>query len=119
MTQTMDEFEKLLNEQFSYTFNVADIIQGVVVKRDKNGFLVDIGAKSEAFLPDKEITANGEKPSEFLADFPVSANVAYMKDAANSEDTEDLCPKCKTGHLVRRKNEKTGTLFIGCSNYPK
>ena len=64
MTQTMDEFEKLLNEQFSYTFNVADIIQGVVVKRDKNGFLVDIGAKSEAFLPDKEITANGEKPSD-------------------------------------------------------
>ena len=53
MTQTMDEFEKLLNEQFSYTFNVADIIQGVVVKRDKNGFLVDIGAKSEAYLPDK------------------------------------------------------------------
>lgn len=64
MTQTMDEFEKLLNEQFSYTFNVADIIQGVVVKRDKNGFLVDIGAKSEAYLPDKEITANGEKPSD-------------------------------------------------------
>lgn len=64
MTQIMDEFEKLLNEQFSYTFNVADIIQGVVVKRDKNGFLVDIGAKSEAFLPDKEITASGEKPSE-------------------------------------------------------
>ena len=64
MTQVMDEFEKLLNEQFSYTFNVADIIQGVVVKRDNNGFLVDIGAKSEAFLPDKEITANGEKPSD-------------------------------------------------------
>ncbi|MBQ7450019.1 S1 RNA-binding domain-containing protein [bacterium] len=64
MTQTMDEFEKLLNEQFSYTFNVADIIQGVVVKRDKNGFLVDIGAKSEAYLPDKEITANGDKPSD-------------------------------------------------------
>lgn len=64
MTQTMDEFEKLLTEQFSYTFNVADIIQGVVVKRDKNGFLVDIGAKSEAFLSDKEITANGEKPSD-------------------------------------------------------
>ena len=64
MTQTMDEFEKLLNEQFSYTFNVADIIQGVVVKRDKTGFLVDIGAKSEAYLPDKEITASGEKPSD-------------------------------------------------------
>ena len=85
MTQTMDEFEKLLNEQFSYTFNVADIIQGVVVKRDKNGFLVDIGAKSEAYLPDKEITANGERPSDDVL------KVGDLKDfyVVKGEDEDD------------------------------
>ena len=86
MTQTMDEFEKLLNEQFSYTFNVADIIQGVVVKRDKNGFLVDIGAKSEAYLPDKEITANGEKPTDDVI------KVGDLKDfyVLKSDDDDDM-----------------------------
>jgi len=65
------------------------------------------------------ILTNGEKPSEFLTDFPISNNVVYMNEIIKDTDTETLCPKCKTGHLIRRKNEKTGSIFIGCSNYPK
>ena len=93
MTQTMDEFEKLLNEQFSYTFNVADIIQGVVVKRDKNGFLVDIGAKSEAFLPDKEITASGEKPTDEVLKIGDLKDFYVLKGEEDDESTITLSLK--------------------------
>ena len=65
------------------------------------------------------VLVNGEKPSEFMTDFPISDNVLETDKITEQNDTETLCPKCKTGHLVRRKNEKTGTIFIGCSNYPK
>ena len=65
------------------------------------------------------VLVNGDRPSEFLTDFPATDNVQQMDLAVDQSDTETLCPKCKTGHLVRRKNEKTGAIFIGCSNYPK
>ena len=52
----MDEFEKLLDETLSKTYTVADIVEGTVIKRENGGYLVSVkGAKTEAFLPDKEI----------------------------------------------------------------
>ena len=57
----MDEFERLLNESFTKKFNVADVVEGCIVKREKDYFLVDIGAKVEAILPDREVTNSTEK----------------------------------------------------------
>lgn len=52
----MDEFEKLLDKTLSKTYTVADIVEGTVIKRENGGYLVSVkGAKTEAFLPDKEI----------------------------------------------------------------
>ena len=52
----MDEFEILLDETLSKTYTVADIVEGTVIKRENGGYLVSVkGAKTEAFLPDKEI----------------------------------------------------------------
>lgn len=52
----MDDFEKLLDETLSRTYTVADIVEGTVIKRENGGYLVSVkGAKTEAFLPDKEI----------------------------------------------------------------
>lgn len=63
----LDEFEKLLEESFSIKLSVADVIRGTVVKRDNDGFLVDICSKSEAFLPDKEISnTTGKTPEEMI-----------------------------------------------------
>lgn len=59
MTNTMneqDEFVRLLEESYNYKFSVADVVKGIVIKQENDGFLVDIGAKTEAFLPNKEIT---------------------------------------------------------------
>ena len=67
MTQTkeeMDEFERLLDESFATKLNVADVVKGVIVKKENDGYLVDVGAKSEGFLPNREIPAsqNAENP---------------------------------------------------------
>lgn len=66
----LDEFEKLLEESFSKSYNVADIIEGMVVRKDKEGYLVSVkGAKMEAILPDREIpTSDNEKDSIEVAD---------------------------------------------------
>ena len=34
--ESMSEFERLLNESFDYNFKVADVVEGTVVKIDKN-----------------------------------------------------------------------------------
>lgn len=70
MTKTetpQDEFEKLLEQSYTYKLNVADVVKGIVVKREKDGFLIDIGAKCEAFLPDREVSNFSDKnPEEIL-----------------------------------------------------
>ena len=48
--EAMSEFERLLNESFSYSFKAAELVKGTVVKMDNKEILVDIGAKSEAVL---------------------------------------------------------------------
>ena len=69
MTQTVtnEEFERLLEETYTHKLNVVDVVRGVVVKKEKDGYLVDIGSKTEAFLPNREITMNsGQNPEDFV-----------------------------------------------------
>lgn len=65
--EEMSEFEKLLNESFDYNFKVADIVKGTVVKVEKNGILIDIGSKTEAIIPLKELSGVPfENPEEII-----------------------------------------------------
>lgn len=59
--QNLDEFERLLEQSLTKPLNVADMVKGKVVKKENDCFLVDIGAKSEAILPNKEITNSTDK----------------------------------------------------------
>ncbi len=55
-TNIVDEFERLLNESFSKSYSVADIVEGTIMKKDNDGYLVSVrGAKTEAYLPNKEL----------------------------------------------------------------
>ena len=55
----LDEFERLLEESFSKSYSVADIVEGTVMKKESDGYLISVkGAKTEAFLPLKEISAS-------------------------------------------------------------
>ena len=57
MADKMAEFEKYLKEgKYEYKFHQGDIIKGKIIHLEKDGALVDIGGKTEAFLPYKELT---------------------------------------------------------------
>ena len=67
------------------------------------------------------ILVNGDRPSEFLSEdlqASIGDTAAIKEEQSKSNDTGTLCPRCKTGHLVKRKS-KDGSVFVGCSNYPK
>ncbi len=53
-----EEFEKLLNK-YDYNFNKGDIVKGTIISVEGSGAMVDIGAKTAAFLPSKEISNVG------------------------------------------------------------
>lgn len=57
MTDRLAEFEKLLKEgKYNSKFNQGEIVRGKIIQIEKDGALVDIGGKTEAFLPYKELT---------------------------------------------------------------
>ena len=57
--KTLDEFEKLLEDSFSKQHAVADIVEGTVIKKEKDGYLISVkGAKMEAYLPEKELSSD-------------------------------------------------------------
>ncbi len=50
------EFEKLL-QQYDYAFKRGEIVRGTIIALESSGALVDIGAKTAAFLPNKEVAS--------------------------------------------------------------
>ena len=63
----LDDFESLLEETLSKTYSVADIVEGTVLKKENGGYLVSVkGAKTEAFLPEKEISNSNDENAEEL-----------------------------------------------------
>ncbi len=68
-TTTVDEpmtMEELLNEQEHSirALSHGDIVDGIVVRVDPDEVLVDIGAKSEGVISNRELVARGEAPVE-------------------------------------------------------
>ena len=90
MTNTMkeqDEFIRLLEESYNYKFSVADVVKGIVIKQENDGFLVDIGAKTEAFLPNREITNNQVNDKDY-SDY-IAINDVKEFYILKEEDDED------------------------------
>lgn len=50
------DFEQLLAQSFENKLGVADLVKGTVLKIEKSGILVDIGGKTEAVLPLRELS---------------------------------------------------------------
>jgi small subunit ribosomal protein S1 len=63
MCFTHKNFAKVLN-QYHYHFNTGDIIAGTIFSKEKYGYLVDIGAKNAAYLPNEEIQVVNKLSSE-------------------------------------------------------
>ena len=60
---------------------------------------------------------NQTKPSRFLAEVEKLAPKAVRRQELDGSPVK-LCPKCRLGSLVMKKNGRTGD-FEGCSTYPE
>ena len=90
MTQTtneQDEFVRLLEESYNYKFQVADIVKGIILKAENDGFLVDIGAKTEAFLPNKEISNSDDKSAHELVKVGEVKEFYILREETDKEDS--------------------------------
>ncbi|MFR1672182.1 MAG: 30S ribosomal protein S1 [Candidatus Gastranaerophilaceae bacterium] len=80
---SLDEFERLLEESFSKSNSVADIVEGTVIRKENEGFLVSVkGAKTEAFLPNKEISTSEGSENIEIGD----VKEFYVLKEENDED---------------------------------
>ena len=85
--KTMDEFEQLLEESFAKSNNIADIVEGTVIKKESDGWLISVkGAKMEAFLPNKELPENEDLEIGDIREF-------YVTKEENNEDCMQLSLK--------------------------
>ena len=84
-TISADEFEKMLEDSYTYKLNVADVVKGVVVKKEKDGYLVDIGAKTEAFLPNREVSNFADKDPDEVIKLWDEKEFYVMKDEEEDE----------------------------------
>lgn len=76
---TQSEFEKLFM-QYDYSFKVADVIKGTVIKRENDHFLVDIGSKTEAILPFRELSNVEVKDAEDIIKVGASTEFYILKE---------------------------------------
>ena len=59
------DFEELLSK-YDNPFKSGDLVKGIVYGYDSEGVIVDVGGKSAAVVPNKEVSAEGKKPEEVL-----------------------------------------------------
>lgn len=76
---TQSEFEKLFM-QYDYSFKVADVVKGTVVKKENDHFLVDIGSKTEAILPFRELANVDFKDAEDIIKVGAEAEFYILKE---------------------------------------
>lgn len=60
-----DEFEALLNK-YDRSLKKGELVKGTVYGYDSEGVIVDIGSKSAAVVPEKEVSVENKKPEEVL-----------------------------------------------------
>ena len=54
---TLDEFASLLSK-YDYNFKPGDVVKGAVFAIESKGAMIDIGAKTAAFMPMQEVSIN-------------------------------------------------------------
>lgn len=60
---TDSEFEALL-KNYDYSFQKGDLVKGIVCSYDSTGVIVDIGAKTSAYVPTREAVVDKNTPIE-------------------------------------------------------
>nr|QCI05440.1 ribosomal protein S1 [Crouania attenuata] len=55
-----DSFASILN-QYNYKLHTGDIVAGIILSKERNGFLVDIGDKFISYLPNEELALEAHR----------------------------------------------------------
>lgn len=79
MNEAVSEFEKLFM-QYDYSFKVADVVKGTIIKKENDYYLVDIGSKTEAILPFRELSNVEFKAPEDVIKVGDSAEFYILKE---------------------------------------
>ena len=87
---TQEEFASLLGK-YDYNFKPGDLVKGTVFALEPKGAMIDIGAKTAAFMPMQEVSINRVEglndvlqPSESREFFIMSEDcLLYTSDAAD------------------------------------
>lgn len=87
-TTQSDDFVKLLEESYNYKFSVTDLVKGIVMKKDKEGYLVDIGAKREAFLPNREVSSSQDVDMDSILKVGDVKEFYVLREESDDEDTQ-------------------------------
>ncbi|MDJ0625159.1 MAG: S1 RNA-binding domain-containing protein [Candidatus Caenarcaniphilales bacterium] len=76
--------ELLASGNYDYYFERGQIVSGVVVSYQKDGVLVDVGAKSEAFVPSKEVADYASADPEEVLPTGQEFEFYILRDEAGS-----------------------------------
>ena len=82
--------------------------------------VINIDYTSEMEKSLDKIAAGKEKKSQFLTEFYNNLENTIKNNSeisASAQTTDEVCPLCGAPMVVRRS--KFGSLFLGCSKYPK
>ena len=87
MSDKLAEFEKLLKEgKYSSKITQGDIIKGKVIHLEKDGALIDVGGKTEAYLPFKELIIKTRRAKiEDLIQIGEEHDLYVLRDEAEDE----------------------------------
>ena len=67
-TKTTEDFVALFEQSFAEGYKVGELIEGTVIKIEKSAVLVDVGGKTEAALPLRELSnVPFEKPEDIIS----------------------------------------------------
>lgn len=65
------------------------------------------------------VLTDSKNPSPFFKEFEESASVCFVLMKKDDAGTQSLCPRCKTGILLKVENKESRSYFVGCSNFPR
>src|SRR2546430_5929854 len=108
---TMDDYLQFEEEAFR-TLNQGDIVDGVVVRVDPDEVLVDVGAKAEGVISNKELGFRGEADSIDLE--PGDQIKVYVLQSENEEGNVVLClrrARAETTWLVAAEKQAAGEVM--------
>jgi len=94
---SMDDFAKAL-DQYDYQFEKGQIVRGRVDQHTSDGAFIDIGGKSSAFIPLREISL--ENVTSIPEALPIGAEFDFL--ITRGQDAEDKLP-CLCGNYYYKK----------------